>query len=485
MKRIFARVVRLGFAAILLAAVLGVAAEQAEAWVWYVKPGLASGSGKAWSDPFATIGEAVTAATAGDSIWVVEGEYLIEEPIRITKRLNIYGGFLGVEQCLDERVGDLRSTIDGGDSTACMAISADTLLDGIDFFECNSYVNVGGGHDPNKYLPGPAITAENVKLTMRSCTLRKNTGDAHGAMRADSCQVDICDIRIEDSIAADIPAAVSGGIYLENCTGSIRQSLIQNTGSMYSGGMYAKGGSLLVDRCQFIRNSAGRGPGGGINIQGDHTVQDSIFYGNSALSGGAGYFNGTTVNRCRMINNSADGAGAFLASKATLYNCVMHNNSGSLSPNVDFTESSLVNCTIVERVPSSYSMMRAGGSRIVNSIIWIIGEGQIFEDSTNVSVTYSLVPGGQAGEGNIDADPLFVDLGNYNFKLQPTSPAVDAGTANIPDLPETDYTGKRRVMGSAPDMGAYELSQLPRDALSRLLLPSQLDSEQADGGGDS
>ena len=183
MERIFLRVFRLRVLAILLAALLGIGAGQAEAWVWYVKPGLVSGSGKAWSDPFVTIAEAVAAATAGDSIWVVEGEYLIEEPIRITKRLNIYGGFLGVEQCLDERVGNLRTTIDGGDSTACMAISADTLLDGIDFFECNSFVNFGGGHDPNKYLPGPAITAENAKLTMRDCVLRKNTGSSHGAMR--------------------------------------------------------------------------------------------------------------------------------------------------------------------------------------------------------------------------------------------------------------------------------------------------------------
>ncbi len=304
-------------------------------------------------------------------------------------------------------------------------------------------------------------------------------------MRLDNCQVDICDIRIEDSFAAEIPAAVSGGIYLENCTGRISQSLIQNTGSMYSGGMYAKGGSLLVDRCQFIRNSAGRGPGGGLHIVGDHTVNDSMFYYNDALSGGAAYFSGTTVNRCRMVGNSANGAaGAFSSYNAELYNCVVHNNGNQPGPIVDLTGSSLVNSTIVESSVSSDSILSAGGSRIVNSIIWNTGAGQVVTDSPDLSITYSLVSGGYPGEGNIDADPLFVDLGNYNFKLQPTSPAVDAGTANIPDLPETDYTGKRRVMGSAPDMGAYELSQLPRDALSRLLLPSQLDSEQTAGGGE-
>ncbi|WP_027368928.1 right-handed parallel beta-helix repeat-containing protein [Desulfocurvibacter africanus] len=486
MERIFLRVFRLGIVATLLAALLGIAAGQAQAWVWYVKPGQGSGSGKAWSDPFTTIAEAVAAATDGDSIWVIEGEYLIDKSIKITKRLNIYGGFLGVEQSPDARVGDLRSTIDGGDSTACMAISADTLLDGIDFFECNSYVNSGGGHDPNKYLPGAGITAENAKLTMRNCTLRRITGNSHGAMRADNCQLDICDIRIEDSFAADIPTGTSGGMYLGNCAGKISKTTILNCSASHDGGgIYAEGGNLLVERCQFLRNTSGRGQGGGISIQGDHVVQDSHFSANYALAGAAGQFEGTTVNRCRMFGNIDHGASTIIADNAKLYNCVIHDNESEAQPSVAYLNaSSLVNCTIATRAPRSGSgSLQASGSRIVNSILRNTGDDPIFVGSPDVSVTYSLVSGGYAGEGNIDADPLFVDLENYNFKLQPTSPCVDAGTANIPDLPETDYTGKRRMMGSAPDMGAYELSQLPRDALSRLLLPSQLDSEQAAGVG--
>lgn len=484
MKRVCSFVFRTGFVAILLAALIGLAARQAEACVWYVKQGPRSGGGTAWSDPVPTIGEAVAAAQEGDTIWVTEGEYLIEEPIRITKRLNIYGGFLGVEQHPDERVGNLRTIIDGGDSTACMAVSADTLLDGIDFFECNSSVNYGtGGKDLNKYLPGPAITAENAKLVMRNCALHKNTGPAHGAMRVVNCQVDICDIRIENSIAVDISGAVSGGMYLENCTGRIRQALIRHAGSMYAGGMYVNKGSILVDRCQFILNSAGRGPGGGLRMEGEHTVQDSLIYGNYALFAGGAYLKGVTVKRCMFIGNGVNNTvdSALYASNAKLYNCIIHNNKTDSENIVGLYNSTLVNSTIVEKPSSNRMILSAGGSRIVNSIIINTGTGSVFRSNPDV-ITYSLVSGGFAGEGNIDADPLFVAPESFNFKLQAASPAVNAGTENIPDLPDRDYAGKPRNMGSAPDMGAYELPQLPMDVLSRLLLPNQLDSEWNAGG---
>lgn len=57
------------------------------------------------------------------------------------------------------------------------------------------------------------------------------------------------------------------------------------------------------------------------------------------------------------------------------------------------------------------------------------------------------------GKGEKVGDPLFVDINNQNFHLQPQSPAIDAGT---PLLHAKDYEGNPVPIGSSTDMGAYE-----------------------------
>jgi hypothetical protein len=59
------------------------------------------------------------------------------------------------------------------------------------------------------------------------------------------------------------------------------------------------------------------------------------------------------------------------------------------------------------------------------------------------------VQGGYEGEGNIDADPLFVDLDNGDYTLQSSSPCIDAGD------PESDLDSD----GTIADMGAYFYDQ--------------------------
>jgi hypothetical protein len=81
---------------------------------------------------------------------------------------------------------------------------------------------------------------------------------------------------------------------------------------------------------------------------------------------------------------------------------------------------------------------------------------------------YSDIKGGWTGEGNIDADPCFVDPGYWDangvwvdgdYHLLEDSPCVDAGDPNyIAEPNETDLDGKPRVIGGRIDMGAYEYS---------------------------
>lgn len=57
---------------------------------------------------------------------------------------------------------------------------------------------------------------------------------------------------------------------------------------------------------------------------------------------------------------------------------------------------------------------------------------------------------------NLAADPRFLSPAAGNFRLAPTSPALDAGDAAQPALPAGDLDGGPRVSGAAPDPGAYE-----------------------------
>jgi hypothetical protein len=62
---------------------------------------------------------------------------------------------------------------------------------------------------------------------------------------------------------------------------------------------------------------------------------------------------------------------------------------------------------------------------------------------------------------SVDADPLFIDVANANFHVQPSSPAIDAGTKTGV---ASDYEGVSRPLGPADDIGAYESAGVAQGA---------------------
>lgn len=58
--------------------------------------------------------------------------------------------------------------------------------------------------------------------------------------------------------------------------------------------------------------------------------------------------------------------------------------------------------------------------------------------------------------GNISANPKFVNPSKRNYQLQVGSAAINAGTNSAPDLPKKDLAGHPRIVGGTIDMGAYE-----------------------------
>jgi len=96
-----------------------------------------------------------------------------------------------------------------------------------------------------------------------------------------------------------------------------------------------------------------------------------------------------------------------------------------------------------------------GIATLVNCIVWGNEELALELDGlSTVVVTYSDIEGGWAGEGNIEADPLFRAPESDIYRLLEDSPCVDTGTAE--GAPAEDIWGIYRPHGEGHDRGAHE-----------------------------
>ena len=102
---------------------------------------------------------------------------------------------------------------------------------------------------------------------------------------------------------------------------------------------------------------------------------------------------------------------------------------------------------------------------ISNTILW---DNLPDEIGGSATVTYSDVQGGYTGTGNIDADPLFIDPANGDYRLQQhpcqpgvVSPCVDTGDPSSPMITGTTRTDLVQDTGIV-DMGFhYDIASIP------------------------
>jgi predicted outer membrane repeat protein/parallel beta-helix repeat protein len=162
-------------------------------------------------------------------------------------------------------------------------------------------------------------------------------------------------------------------------------------------------------------------------------------------------------------------------SSPTISNCIIANNyfcagyegfgGGILcdwSCNPTVTNCTIVNNTSCNKGGAIYCKSNCH-VKVSNCILWSNSTTEIDLDGvSSASVTYSNVQGGWPGDGNIDADPSFVNASIGDYHLLTNSPCIDAGDPDyVAQSDETDLDGKPRLIGAQIDMGAYEL-QHPR-----------------------
>ena len=229
--------------------------------------------------------------------------------------------------------------------------------------------------------------------------------------------------------------------------------MFSDNSAFSGGGMQNRHSSLTVGSCTFSSNYAFSGGGMFSFDCSSFTVTDCTFSDNDTYSNGGGMTNSSsapTVTSCTFSGNYSGNFGGGmhnLNSASTVSNCTFSNNSA------DNFGGGMNN--------------RNSAPTVTSCILWndTAPDGpEIYDDNSTPIVTYSDIEGGYTGNGNIDADPLFVDPDEGDLHLSTGSPCIDA--ANGPEAPELDLDGNPRVddpdspnTGVGPpwaDMGAYE-----------------------------
>jgi len=213
-------------------------------------------------------------------------------------------------------------------------------------------------------------------------------------------------------VVANSAIGRAGGLFCES--GMVYNCTIQGNSSDEHGGLSCQDGSL-INRCVISNNLASYAAG--IGCWDDCYVLNSLIVGNRAIEGGESYgeiggVSGGTVQNCTIAGNSAN-VKVGGARNCTLWNSIVYNNTAPEYPN-----------------------------------------------STNCTFNYSCTTPLPAGEGNIMNDPEFVSSIDNNWRLQPTSFCIDAGT-NAYAWGNFDLDGNPRIYDDTVDMGCYEFIPEP------------------------
>jgi len=321
----------------------------------YVKSD-ASGNndGTSWENAYVDLQQAIASAEPGEQIWIAAGTYLPAEAgaastatFYINKQLEIYGGFMGSENNLEERNPDQNITrlsgdllgddIPGNDSlrrndnifnvlTLDSTISQETIIDGLNIE--HGHAN-GSIEDNLRFGRGAGIFSYGAPI-IRNCIISQNFAiddggglylsglftsgtqfincritdnrsmDDGGGLKvfaANGPEVRFIDCNISNNRAV----AAGGGLHIKGTNAFLKGNLIEsNTTEKFGGGVDVEQSlefsnlRVTIDSCVIIRNSCDN-IGGGLLYFSDREgnellVSRSAFDSNRAVESGAGAY---------------------------------------------------------------------------------------------------------------------------------------------------------------------------------------------------
>lgn len=263
----------------------------------------------------------------------------------------------------------------------------------------------------------------------------------------------------------------SGNIEIKNCdltNNSVNAGTggdgwdAEDGGDSFGGAIYAVSGEIAIENCQFSDNLSNAGTGGYGYDGGDGG------HGGHSYGGAIWASSNTSIKNSNIISNSVGGGDA---GGASFYYFSYSGNGGNGYGGGIYSSSGnpeIANCTIIDNSASGgargmggyywgnpgtgygSAMYCGSGTTVNNSIVWA---NQI---TGSPIIKYSDVQGGYAGEGNIDAYPVFIDKDNDDYHLSLASPCINAGDPNGVYTDQNDIDGEPRMMDGRVDMGADE-----------------------------
>ena len=399
--------------------------------------------------PYQRIWNGIDAASNGDTVLVADGTY---------NEWNL--GFEGKAITLRSENGPENCIIDEGFDTHVFYFhSGETPASVVDGF------TIMGGWAVYGYTEdrGGGIFCSSSSPTIKNNIIRSNEAmDCGGGIYCYNSSPIIANNVIESNLAR-----TGAGICCYDSSPTITGNIIRSNQAMdCGGGIYCYNSSPIIANNIIASNSARTGAGiccydSSPTITGNIIKQNSLIRG---LRGGGGIacFGGSAMISNNLIMENSAGMGLNPGGGGGIY--------------CEVCSMDIINNTIVGNSGSSMTEGGGGGIyfsgsslTITNTILWsntwlnyVSGEvpSQIHAFG-QFDISHSDVQGGidsaGQGEGNISADPLFVDADNGDYHLSNISPCIGTGIMTQ-DVPATDIEGSPRPgpSDSNPDMGAYE-----------------------------
>ena len=341
---------------------------------------------------------------------------------------------------------------------------------------------------------GGAIFEFGLTGTQVNTTFKNNFGSDGGAISLQGGEFSYTGNTFDSNTSTSNGGAIFSGFgTITSFTNCLFEDNSSDSGP--SGAIWAQNDTtvITIERSQFIGNTSGGGSGaigrvGPIPL----TISNSLFSGNSAVGFG-GAINGSEAlpdepgeSKVTMTNSifrenfsDAQGAGfSFIDYDVDITNCEFAANigegtGGAMSFNATDTSNVSVNITH-STIVNNFAVIGAGiasftgetdsklSITLTNTILanpdglnYEVEDGTAKFSSNGGNISSDASTAGAFTNTNdmneIDADDLFIDIDDFDYRLTGTSLAkdngVDAGVAE-------DINGNARV--DAPDSGAYE-----------------------------
>lgn len=430
----------------------------------------------------ATIQEGINLATNGDTVLVTEGRYYENIDIR-NKAIVLASHFI-----LDgKKLHIKRTVIDGSKKHASVLsvrknkdsiseLTGFTITGGLGTINfLPPYTSYGGGiycvdasvvlrHNfitDNQAKPqfsgwqgfGGGIYAKNSNLIIENCKISSNSTFFGGGVFTEKS-----DIIFKNNSLHKNEAYMGGGLFsldiLEkgitissSQISANRAIYVSGTSSGYAGGIlvinYSKKQIEIVDN--IFNNNISSIAAAGVYCSGLVKIERNLFIKNSVLKN-FGFWNGNNP----PIYGKGGGVYGYHLGLA-IANNTFDNNSAK-------NGSAIYVKRQIEDIPYPLAIL------VNNTITNCNGQWGIYSEIDSIIIHSNNVWNNEGGNiscmtsfENMSKDPQYMNPENYNYKLKPTSPCIDAGAASVVIDDDTLFAlDESEYFGEAPDMGAFE-----------------------------